>query len=94
MWWAVLILMGLALAPAGHAANSVVRAVDMTVARGETNHVFIVLDSVGIENGVELSLCFWVKRSANMTFTVNFNGFEVFLPFFIPIYLSNFFKSV
>ena len=57
-WRAGLLALALAMAPAAHAANSVVRAVDMTVARGETNHVYIVLDSIGIENGVELSLCF------------------------------------
>ena len=56
--WAVLVPLAMLLAPSGHAADSVLRAVDMTVARGQINRVSIVLDATGLERGAQFSLCF------------------------------------
>src|SRR6185503_13534742 len=54
------ILFALALlpAPASHAAAPLLRATGMTVARGETNRLFIVLEAVGDENAAGFSLCY------------------------------------
>ena len=40
------------------AADSVVRALDLTIARGETNRMHIVLEAQGTENAVGFSLCY------------------------------------
>src|SRR5690242_8743282 len=46
------------------------------------------------DNNIEFSLCFWVKRSTYMTFSVHIYSFKVFLPFFVPVYLCNFFNGI
>ena len=40
------------------AADSVVRGLDLTIPRGETNRLFVVLDSQGNENAIAFSLCY------------------------------------
>ena len=62
-WFNALIRAGVlssALSLATHCpgADSIVRAHDMSVARGETNKLFISLESLGAENALGFTLCY------------------------------------
>ena len=56
--WAAGLAAVLLLGGAGPAAARVLRALDMTVARGQTNKVVIALDAEGGENAIGLGLCY------------------------------------
>src|SRR3954469_26005734 len=56
--WAVLLPLATTLALESHAAGRNVSAVDMSLHRGETNRLAIVLEAQGDETGVNFSLCF------------------------------------
>src|SRR5436190_2626950 len=86
-WWLVLFAIALLSAPTGQAAARVHRATAMTVARGETNRVFIMLDALGDENASGFSLCYdtnlltYIKavRGADaLSATLNLNTNQVF----------------
>ncbi|MEY2407946.1 MAG: hypothetical protein QOF48_616, partial [Verrucomicrobiota bacterium] len=70
-WWAAILLASVSLAPSSRGADSVVRATDIQVARGATNTMPIYLDSVGIDNGVQFSLCF---DPANLKYVIAVRG--------------------
>src|SRR4051812_1081306 len=55
---AVLLLLAMFLASVGYAADRTVQALDLSLSRGETNRLFIVLESQGDENTVDFSLCY------------------------------------
>ena len=52
------LLLALALVPAGRSADRTFRAPPMTVTRGETNSMVISLESLGDENSFGFTLCF------------------------------------
>ncbi len=56
--WAVLLLMTLWMSSASYAAERSVSAMDMSVSRGQTNRLSVVLASQGDENTLNFSLCY------------------------------------
>ena len=56
--WAVLLLMTLWMSSASYAADRSVSAMDMSVSRGQTNRLSVVLASQGDENTLNFSLCY------------------------------------
>src|ERR1043166_10268259 len=50
--------LALLLAASLHGADRIIRAKDMTVARGETNRLYISLEGLGNENALGFSVCF------------------------------------
>src|ERR1051325_3585365 len=48
----------LLFATVGHGADRVVRGEDLTLARGETNRLYVTLESLGDENLVRFSVCY------------------------------------
>ena len=57
-WWALVLPLALWLASSSHAASRVVRALDTSMTRGETNRLIIALDAEGDEHFVDWSLSY------------------------------------
>src|SRR4051812_44410928 len=55
---AILLFLALVLPSAGYSTGRIVRAVDRSVSRGETNRLAVLLEAQGDENRVKFSLCY------------------------------------